>query len=110
MLTLSSCEDCQPGLRDIQARPCDALVLMSLARPAGPGALFGLPLRALGPALHPMFGIDLDQPGPDDIAQARELLERVGYDGSGMSDGEALDVIRSLLVKPRTRVGRPGST
>lgn len=46
-----------------------------------------------------MFGIDLDQPGPDDIAAVRDLLERVGYDASGMSDAEALEILRGLLTR-----------
>ena len=48
-----------------------------------------------GPDLD--MDIDLENPGPGDIAHSRELLERVGYDTKGMSDDEALGLLRHLM-------------
>lgn len=92
------------GSRDIRASPCDALVLADArtARWAGRSSLIP---HAVRPAQHfnLMRGINFDSPGPDDIERTRELLERVGYDASAMSDDQALDILRALMTRQPRR-------
>jgi len=42
---------------------------------------------------------DLNNPGPDDIAEARELLRRADYDEPRMSDAETVQAMRDYLPK-----------
>jgi hypothetical protein len=54
---------------------------------------------------------DLDNPGPADIAEAREVLQNAGYEARAMSDEQAIEAMRSLLaetiVAPPPRAGAP---
>lgn len=45
--------------------------------------------------------IDLENPDRSDLAHTRELLQRVGYNTKGMSDDEALDLVRRLMAGAR---------
>ena len=54
-----------------------------------------------------MFGIDLTRPDSDDIARARKLLELVGYRTRTMTDDEAMDAVRGLLLKTEQPPDQP---
>lgn len=54
---------------------------------------------------------DLDNPGPKDIAETRDLLQRAGYDVDGMTEAEVIETMRHHLaeniVAPPPRAGAP---